>query len=142
MTVCERILNPSIGSHGYKVVNLSVGGKPKGFTVHSLIALAFIGSRPSGSDVCHQDGDPLNNALTNLRYDSRLENVRDAQRHGTHIRGEKVGNSKLTEAQARVIKAQLIRGESVMTLAREYSISHTTVINIRDSSRWKHIDSK
>lgn len=53
-------------------------------TVHSLVALAFIGPRPEGMQVCHGDGVGSNNALSNLRYDTASANEMDKVRHGTH----------------------------------------------------------
>lgn len=52
--------------------------------VHALVAAAFIGPRPSGLDVCHNNGDPADNRVSNLRYDSRSANIKDAVLHGTH----------------------------------------------------------
>ena len=139
LSVQERILKPVVGNHGYEVVQLSLNGLAKPHTVHSLVALAFIGPRPPGHDVCHADGGRRNNLVTNLRYGTRLENVHDAQRHGTHIKGEKVGNSRLNRRQVEEIKRRAIDGESVMCLATEFAISHTHVIGIRDGKRWKHV---
>ena len=51
--------------------------------MHSLVALAFLGTRPDGFDVRHLDGDRLNCALANLAYGTRSENQRDKRRHGT-----------------------------------------------------------
>lgn len=52
--------------------------------VHKLVAEAFIG-RPSdlSLEVCHNDGDSLNNIKENLRYDTHSNNILDAVRHGT-----------------------------------------------------------
>lgn len=139
LKVAERILKPSIGNHGYPVVNLSLLGKATQHTVHTLVALLFLGDRPDGLDVCHDDGNPQNCALSNLRYDSRLENVKDSQRHGTAICGERVGNAKITEADARAIFAKLLAGEGVMSVARAFKLSHPEVIGIREGKRWGHL---
>lgn len=45
---------------------------------------AFVGPCPDGMEGCHNDGDPHNNRLDNLRWDTRANNARDAIRHGTH----------------------------------------------------------
>lgn len=59
-------------------------GRDRRRYVHQLIAETFIGPRPPGKVVCHNDGDVTNNAADNLRYDTRSENNRDMARHGTH----------------------------------------------------------
>lgn len=58
--------------------------------VHSLVLEAFEGPRTPGLECCHYDGDPSNNKLSNLRWDTRSANSLDAVRHGTHGMGRKV----------------------------------------------------
>lgn len=52
----------------YLKVCLSVGGRVLRRTVHSLIAEAFHGLRPSGHDVDHKDTNTLNNHVSNIQY--------------------------------------------------------------------------
>jgi hypothetical protein len=80
------MLKPSPASAGYLAVSLSRGTPAKSTTwaMHVLVALAFLGDRPAGYEVCHNDGDPLNNRLSNLRYDTISGNRQDSVRHGTH----------------------------------------------------------
>lgn len=54
--------------------------------VHSLVMEAFVGPRPEGAEVCHNDGIRANSVLTNLRYDSISENRIDTIRHGNNPR--------------------------------------------------------
>lgn len=46
--------------------------------------LAFIGPPPEGMEVCHNNGNPRDNRVVNLRYDSTRQNILDQVRHGTH----------------------------------------------------------
>lgn len=80
----ERVLRTWAHQDGYPMVNLWGPRGRQGFTVHSLVALAFIGPRPGGMEVCHNDGDCLNNVPSNLRYGTRTENEHDKRQHGTH----------------------------------------------------------
>lgn len=57
--------------------------------IHQLVMAAFVGAIPEGLEVRHLDGDPSNNALTNLRYGTHSENMLDAVRHGTHAEASK-----------------------------------------------------
>lgn len=45
---------------------------------------AFVGPRPDGMVTCHNDGNPANNNLSNLRWDTQSNNQLDAVKHGTH----------------------------------------------------------
>jgi hypothetical protein len=70
----EKLLKKCAGSNGYYVINLFKNKKSKTFTVHSLVALSFIGER-TDIDINHIDGNKLNNTLSNLEYVSRRENT-------------------------------------------------------------------
>lgn len=75
-----RILKPWVGdSGGHLKVELR-GHRP---FVHQLVVDAFIGER-SGLDVCHNDNDPTNNRVSNLRVDTRSANVLDLRKLRTH----------------------------------------------------------
>ena len=65
-------------------ISLRQNGRYVNTTVHALMALTFIGPRPPGLQVCHNNGDGFDNRLTNLRYDTPSANNLDQVRHGTH----------------------------------------------------------
>lgn len=60
-------------SKGY--VRKQVTFKRKTYRVATLIAEAFIGPRPEGYDVSHDDEDSLNNKPDNLLYETRKVNL-------------------------------------------------------------------
>lgn len=72
------------GRPGYRYVNVFIDGRKRNRTVHSLVCAAFHGPRPFGLEVCHGDGDHLNNVPENLRWDTPSGNRYDSVRHGTH----------------------------------------------------------
>lgn len=79
-----RVLKQHKRPDGYLQVQLYSGGEGRWFSVHSVIAAAFFGPRPKGFDVCHGDGNPANNAVVNLRYDTKSANQLDNVAMGTH----------------------------------------------------------
>ncbi|GAB3830067.1 NUMOD4 domain-containing protein [Kribbella italica] len=86
------ILRPTVERDrwGHLKVGLRRDGKTVTRRVHSLVMLAFVGEREDPSLVtCHGDGNPANNHLCNLRYDTQSNNSLDAVRHGTHPTGSK-----------------------------------------------------
>ena len=85
----KLLRTPLSAGGGYPFVQLSNHGKTQVRTVHSLVAGAFIGTRPEGTEVCHNDGNPTNNHLDNLRYGTPSENELDKLRHGTHTNAAK-----------------------------------------------------
>lgn len=84
-----RILKAQTNKNGYAQVDLYKNGKRRMSYVHELVCLAFHGLRPDGMEVCHNDGNPANNRLENLRYDTTGENAYDRVRHGTHFQARK-----------------------------------------------------
>lgn len=49
--------------------------------VHQIVLEAHVGPAPAGAIACHGNGDPSDNRLANLRWDTRSANALDAVRH-------------------------------------------------------------
>lgn len=77
-------LNPK--DTGHLVTMLRKPGSKKCMKAHRAVALAFLGPEPEGMMVCHNDGDPTNNDVSNLRYDTKSANALDSVAHGSHNR--------------------------------------------------------
>lgn len=139
-----RIKKTHPGANGYLCVTLQKpdGNRCNKYAVHVLVAAAFMGPRPEGMQVAHGDGDRQNARLDNLRYATALENAQDKHRHGTTCRGESDGNSKLTEAQVRDIRARYRAGETQPSLAKLFGISSSQVSNIIRAASWAHVESE
>lgn len=69
---------------GYHEVGLNRGGKQRQMKVHRLVLEAFVGPCPDGMEGCHANGNPADNRLENLRWDTHSSNVADSVEHGTH----------------------------------------------------------
>lgn len=76
-----KVLKPYVGDRaGHLRVDFPNGR----FFVHVLVAEAFIGTKPQGMEVCHNDNDPTNNRVENLRYGTRSSNVLDLRAVRSH----------------------------------------------------------
>ena len=80
----------------YYAVWLYRNGIGTTMTVHRAVLLAFVGLPQPGQEGCHFNGDPHDNRLLNLRWDSRSANRADSIRIGTIPRGEDRATSKLS----------------------------------------------
>lgn len=136
----ERILSVGKDDINRLSVNLCKNGQAKVFRVHCLVMMVFVGQRPKNYDVCHNDGDPTNNRLSNLRYDTRKNNEKDKIKHGTLCNGEKHPNSKLKKDDVLEIRRLYSRGVlSQYEIAKIYGLHQVTVSQIILYKRWKHI---
>lgn len=134
-----RQLKPIKMSHGYLKVGLSRASVVTDKTVHRIVAEAFLGPIPEGMDVCHIDGTRDNNAVSNLRIDTRSGNMADSARHGTLSRGERHPYAKYTAEQVLSIRRRLDSGEKVAALSNELGIPKPTLWGIKNRANWGHL---
>ncbi|MFC4373380.1 NUMOD4 domain-containing protein [Nocardia halotolerans] len=81
-TVRRKELRPTRNSNGYPCVELCLPGVRSVRMIHVLLLETFVGPRPPGLQGCHNDDDPENYSLENLRWDTRSENSLDRGRNG------------------------------------------------------------
>lgn len=117
-----RVLKPG---RYCKAGHLSVvlGHKAPGTPVHQLVALTFLGPCPYGQEVLHNNGDPTDNRVENLRYGTRTANILDVYRVGKPWR-------KLTADDVVAIRKEAASGTKRSTIAEKYGISATYVSSV------------
>ena len=126
------------GNDNRQYVNLSVRGIVKRYSIHSLVALAFIGERPEGYHVCHLNGDSLDNRLSNIRYDIASQNEIDKYRYG-----KKSGRGKLSIEQVLEIRKLYSTNEyTQQKLADIYKVARSTIGYVlrEDTFKWLNDD--
>lgn len=74
---------------GRGIVRLCREGRTEAHRIAPLILTTFVSPRPKGLNACHCDGNPANDRLDNLRWDTQSNNLRDAVRHGTNRRARR-----------------------------------------------------
>ncbi len=119
----ETILKPGRyckAGHLSVVLGRGTAGKP----VHQLVMRTFVGDPPNGMEVLHNNGNPLDNRLTNLRYGTRTENILDVYQQGGKWR-------KLTTDDVEGIRFGIYCGFSGVELANMFHVSQTTISNIK-----------
>ena len=129
-----RILKTRINRGGYEFINLYKSGRVISKRVHKIVAEAFIGPTPiqDGKQlfVDHKDGNRANNNLSNLRYLTRIENT---------ARGIKQYNSKINPQQVREIRDKRAKGMTLVGIAKQYNINHSTVKDVCQRKTWRHV---
>lgn len=132
----RRVLSGGLYTGGYPGVTLRKDGRRHSRLIHKLVAEAFIGPRPPGMQCCHGDGCRTNNALSNLRWDTTVNNHADRAAHGTAPRGRLNPSAKLTELQVLAIRSdqRLLR-----QIASDHGISKSQAWSIRHRRTWAHV---
>lgn len=145
-TSAGLILKLGTNPNGYHVIALydhsPRNGRSKSrklFTVHSLVAAAFIGQRPEGFVINHISGIKKDNRPQNLEYCTSLENQHHATAMKLRKRGEDHVSAKLTEGQVREIHALLMKRTYAKEIAIKFGVSEHAVRRIRSGESWAHI---
>ncbi len=115
-------LRPGAIKSGHLSVVLGHG--TAGIPVHQLVMKTFVGEAPEGKEILHANGNPADNRLGNLRYDTRRENIFDVFRQGKAWR-------KLTADDVQAIRFELYCGFRGSDLAEMYNVSQSCISAIR-----------
>lgn len=149
------IRRPDTNHSGYHVVNLCQQGLYTRKSVHSLVALTFIGERPDGYQINHKDGNKINNRVENLEYVTPRDNSHHAiatglwpmgSEHWTRRRphrvahGERANKSNLTEQDVKLIRSRYKAGGCTQrSLAKEYGVTQRAIWQIVSYTNWRHL---
>ena len=140
LTNIPHIMTKSNRPNGYRFVTLSREGKIYPKSVHILVMLTFVGPRPKGMEIAHNNGDRADNALLNLRYCTKIENEMDKIRHGTSRRQFTL----TSDIVKRLRKECSSAGEGKrFSIIRKYAdlldVSVGTLYDAARGETWKHI---
>lgn len=80
----------------YQAVTLSKDGKSKTYSLHRIVALAFIPNPENYDEINHKDENPLNNRVDNLEWCTRQYNIdySKSKRVAQYLNGEKIAEYK------------------------------------------------
>lgn len=102
----RREIVQQLNDNGYPSVRITLAGKRVHYSVHSLVAAAFLPNKPSTRhEIRHLDGEKTNNHADNLAWGTQKENADDRERHGRTSRGESHSASIKASNQADAIRA-------------------------------------
>jgi len=134
-----RVLKPSYCGP-VASVGLRRDGRSRTFSIHGLVARAFLGPCPEGMEVCHGPAGRRDNRLVNLSYGTKLKNNgEDKRRDGTAPIGIRNPNARLTDEIVRECRRRVAVGESCAALAREFGVEYTSMQNAVAGDAWRHV---
>jgi len=108
------------------------------YPAHRLIYIHCFGD-PGNLVICHAAGINCKKNCVNpdhLREDTHKANAKDRNIDGTHSKGEKSINAKLTSEQVLEIRSST---ESNINLAKKYGVHCSTISSIICRKKWKHL---
>ena len=114
-------------------------GKPHRKLLHHVVLEAFAGPRPDGLFGCHNDDDPLNNDIGNLRWDTRESNYRDRDANNGTARGERQGLAILNDQKVLQIRELAESGATNKKIAEMFGTTNSNVSEVVYGRTWKHV---
>jgi len=123
------IKNTRLNDKGYYRCNLKKDGKRYDFTIHRLVAIAFLDKAENKEIINHINGIKSDNRIENLEWCTASENV-------IHAVKERLIKTKLTDIQVlEILNSNL----SNRKLAKIYSVNSTIIWRIKNRKAYKHL---
>ena len=110
-------------------IGLCINNKQKHMFLHRILAECFIPNPNNLPFVNHIDGNPLNNALSNLEWCTCSDNNKHAIATGLRP-------TKINKEIADIIRYKLSNGTKAREIKLEYRIGLTQISRIRNLQAW------
>lgn len=115
-------------------------GRGKNINCGRIVAKVFIREAQENEVIDYIDGNKLNDEVSNLRYTTRSEVVKNSPNHSNRsIKGESNGMAILTISQVKEIRQKRSSGNTLNQLKEEYKVSIGCIHNIVSHKNWKNI---
>ena len=134
-----KILKPTKNSKNAMTVILCYRGKRKTYSVHRLVALAFIIRIPGLEVVNHIDGNPENNHEQNLEWCTHKHNQIHAYETGLKGHGAKSVMAKLNEEQVLEIRRMTLLRVKRKDIAKAFNVTSSTIKWIQYNRTWRRV---
>ncbi len=128
-----RELKPNVNKkRGYLYARTST----KNYSIHRLVASAFLPNPENKPQVNHKDGNKHNNDVSNLEWVTATENARHAISNGlTRQLKKNEGPIKYTNKQCLAIMKRVYGGMTYREAGRKYRMPYSTVAHLMRGSR-------
>lgn len=135
----SRILKPHKRRHGYLAVELN----GRAYSIHRLVATAFLMNPDNKTDVNHKNGVKYDNCVDNLEWTTHAENMKHSFKIGCQNNvGSKHPRAILDEKDVMKIKEVLLSDNTWgvnQRLARQFGVTHFTISKIKTGNLWSHV---
>lgn len=122
---------------GYRVLKVRDKERRGHLPVHCMVLEAFVGPRPSTThEGCHDNGEPSDNRLSNLRWDTAVANQADRIKHGTSLKGKPM----FLRLTAEVVHQIRTAGKTDMYWAALLKTTRGTIQSARTGKTWQEVE--
>lgn len=120
--------------NGYEQIQI----RKNAYSIHRLVAKVFHPlSEFVGAIVLHLDDNKKNNHYLNLKWGTQSENIQTAYKKGRMSKkGVKHHLAKFTENQIKQIRIRLDKGETCVSISKDFKVCHQTISNIKLKKSW------
>lgn len=134
------ILKPQNNGNGYLKVHLYKNGKMHQIYVHKLVCEHFIDNPHNYKYIDHIDRNKSNNHVSNLRWSSQSENIKNIGNKSRYSVCKK-GSKHNCKETINLIIEDYIKGLKISELSKKYCIPRQTISNYVKSIRLAKIPS-
>lgn len=137
-----REISPALSPYGYYHASLQIGKVQKTFTIHRLVASAFIENPEGKPQINHKDGNKINNVVDNLEWATPKENINHAFWNGMHDDsiGEKHYNAVATEEQIKeVCRLLSLNKDNRSDIAKKVGVPLHIVASVYRGTSWRRV---
>lgn len=134
--VSGKIYKGHTVGRGYRHVSVIENGVRRYRKVSRLVASAFYGI--SDLHVLHNNGNPSDDRVENLRYGTPKENYADAVKHGTRPIGDTHGRAIIPQADIKKIKEEYaMGGVTYKQIGERYGVTKYAIYRLMRGDNWK-----
>ena len=140
-----RIMKPAKDASGYlRTVLINDNGKYDTVKVHRIVASTFLIKKENDTEVNHKNAIKTDNRVDNLEWCTREENRNHSIENNLQyvLKGEEVGNSKLTEKDVLEIRNHYEKNKpryGRLALSKKYNVTECTIKEVISRRTWKHL---
>ena len=132
-TVTNAPMKGGRDKNGYHIISLTLNKKKYTRKVHRLVAEAFIPNPENKPEVNHNDGDKLNNDISNLEWANPSENTHHACEHNLR-------KSTLTRNMVIEVCELLEKGDiRISEISKITGVSCGNILKIKTGLTWKSV---
>jgi hypothetical protein len=123
---------------GYLYVTFNGKRKKSTFSIHRLVAKAFIPNQDNKKEVNHLNGNKTDNRADNLEWVFPKDNMKHASYHGLLRSGENHVSSKLTDEDVRQIRF-LSKFMTQKKMGELFHVCRQVIGKVERKEIWAHV---